>query len=277
MRIAVIVQARLSSQRLPGKVLLDLGGAPVLERMLERVRAASTPFETIVATSFDASCDEIAALCRRCDVRCFRGHPLDLLDRHVQAAREVDADIVVKIPSDCPLIDPRIIDRVLRAYLERHGQVDFVSNLHPPSYPDGNDVEVMTRDVIETAAAEAVKDYEREHTTPFIWDRPERFRLHNVTWEKGVDYSQQFRLTLDYIHDYRLINAVYAALYRPAGAPFSLAEILAFLEDNPDVRRLNQRWLGAGWQRAHLSEFSNAAALGTLGAAHTTSTTVGDS
>jgi spore coat polysaccharide biosynthesis protein SpsF len=262
MKVAVVVQARLASHRLPGKVLLDLEGAPVLERMMERVMSARTPFEAVVATSHDPSCDEIEALCQRRDLRCFRGHPTDLLDRHLGAARSVGADVVVKIPSDCPLIDPLIIDRVLGTFLDAAGELDFVSNLHPPSYPDGNDVEVMTREALEAAHREAVKPYEREHTTPFIWDRPDRFRLRNVTWETGLDYSKSHRFTLDYLHDYHFIRAVYAGLWADKGPTFGLQDILALLERSPEIHKLNARWLGDCWQQHHISEFRNRAALG---------------
>jgi spore coat polysaccharide biosynthesis protein SpsF len=261
-KIVVVVQARLASHRLPGKVLLDLVGAPVLQRMLERVLLARTPFDVVVATSDDASCDDIVALCRRRGYACFRGHPTDLLDRHLAAARWSRAEVVVKIPSDCPLIDPRAIDRVLGDFVLHAGSVDFGTNLHPPTYPDGNDVEVMTREALEQAHSEAKKPHEREHTTPFIWERPERFRLRNVRWETDLDYSKTHRFTLDYVHDYHFIRAVYDALWTPTRPGFSLEEILSFLEQNPDVRRLNAQWLGDSWQRRQFAELQNPAALG---------------
>src|SRR3954468_11131426 len=180
MRTVVVVQARTGSTRLPGKVLLPVAGAPLLARMLERVRAATTPFEIVVATTIDPSDDPVVDLCRSEGARIFRGHPTDLLDRHVMAARELRADAVVKIPSDCPLIDPAAIDRVLGAF-----EGDFTSNLHPATWPDGHDVEIMTVEALETAHREATKPHEREHTTPFVWDQPQRFRCTNVTWESG--------------------------------------------------------------------------------------------
>src|SRR4051812_42983440 len=162
---------------------MPLAGVPLLARMLERVRAAKTPIDVVVATTTDASDDAVAALTPRCDARVFRGHPTDLLDRHYQAAREAKADVVVKIPSDCPLIDPAIIDRVLGVWNGSAGAFDFVSNLHPATYPDGNDVEVMSMAALETAWREAKRPHEREHTTPFLWDQPAdqpaRFRLAN--------------------------------------------------------------------------------------------------
>lgn len=253
MRIGVVVQARMGSTRLPGKIMKPVAGAPMLARMLERVTAASTPDAVVVATTTAPADEPIRALCAEHGYRCISGHPTDLLDRHVQAAREVGADVVVKIPSDCPLIDPAVIDRVIGAYVPMHGKVDFVSNLHPPTYPDGNDVEVMPLELLELALREATKTLEREHTTPFIWDQPERFRVQNVTWETGLDYSYSHRFTIDYPEDYAFISAVYDELWAPE-APFTLGQILALLEARPEIRALNQMHLGVNWYRNHPGE-----------------------
>ena len=278
MKVLVVVQARTGSTRLPGKVLLPLSGAPLLVRMLERVRAAATPTEVIVATTTDAADEPVRQLSREAGVRCFSGHPTDLLDRHYQAAlacglsavsggRPGGDDVVVKIPSDCPLIDPAAIDRVIGAYLERPERYDFVSNLHPASWPDGNDVEVVPLPVLATAWREAVRPHEREHTTPFVWDRPERFRLGNVRWETGDDLSMSHRFTIDYPEDHAFVSAVYDALWAPgaaaAGRPFGLAEILALLAARPEIFELNRRYAGVNWYRNHLDE------LATVGAGQT--------
>ena len=262
MKIAVVIQARMASSRLPGKVLLDLAGAPLLQRMVERVRAARTRFDTVVATSADSSCDEIEALCRRIDVQCFRGHPLDLLDRHLGAAKMLAADAVAKVPSDCPLIDPVVIDRVLRFFIENQASYDFVSNLHPPSYPDGNDVEVMPLPILERAWREAQRPMEREHTTPYVWNQPGRFRLANVSWETGFDYSKSHRWTVDYIHDYRMVAAVYSRLWSEQRPVFSLEQILELLKQHPEIGRLNARWVGSSWHQKHRNEIKNPAAFG---------------
>lgn len=130
MTLVVIIQARMGSTRLPGEVLLPLAGAPLLERMVERLRAARTRFELVVATTESPDDEPIIAACRRMDVRGFRGHPTDLLDRHSRAARIFRARAIAKIPSDCPLIDPGVVDRVLTSFLAAAGQLDSVSNLH---------------------------------------------------------------------------------------------------------------------------------------------------
>jgi spore coat polysaccharide biosynthesis protein SpsF len=250
----VVVQARVGSTRLPGKVLLPVAGAPLLRRMLERVRGARTPLELVVATTTDPADEAIVSLCRRMDVRCFRGHPSDLLDRHYRAAAEAGADVVVKIPSDCPLIDPGVIDRVLGLYTEDAGRYDFVSNLHPATYPDGNDVEVLSFGTLETAWHEASRAMEREHTTPFVWDQPQRFRIGNLRWETGQDLSMTHRFTVDYREDYVLVAAVYEALWSQTRPLFGLDDILRLLGERPELLELNTRFAGVNWYRHHLDE-----------------------
>lgn len=259
MRKVIVVQARLGSTRLPGKVMLPLAGKPVLERQIERIRAARSRFELCVATTTDASDEPIRELCRRLDVDCLSGHPTDLLARHVAVGRRVKADAIIKIPSDCPLIDPAAIDRVLGAFESDRGLCDLATNLCPGTWPDGNDVEVIPRDVLEWADREATRPVEREHTTPFIWDQPDRFRILNVRWETGLDYSSTHRFTLDYIEDYAFVCAVYAALCTPEQPVFPLASILELLERRPELRDANARFLGTSWQTKRAAELRSSA------------------
>jgi spore coat polysaccharide biosynthesis protein SpsF len=255
-RVIGVVQARTGSSRLPGKVLRPIEGRPVLAWMLERVMAASELDEVVVATTYMAADDPIRLLCAELGVLCVSGHPTDLLDRHLKVGRAREADAVVKIPSDCPLIDPRIIDLVVATFRGDYPRHAYVSNLHPPTWPDGNDVEVLRFDVLEEAWCLATRSFQREHTTPFIWDQPERFPIANVVWPDGRDLSASHRLTLDYEEDLALIAEVFTALHRPGGPPFSVEEIVAFLEDNPRVLALNARHLGSSWMSRHLEELN---------------------
>ncbi|HXB06709.1 MAG TPA: hypothetical protein VNW04_06330, partial [Puia sp.] len=182
-----------------------------------------------------------------------------LLDRHYQAAVRYPADTVLKIPSDCPLIDPVIIDTVISFYFRHSGQYDFVSNLHPATWPDGNDVEIMTFSALERAWKEASRPMEREHTTPYIWERPGEFRIGNVEMGNGLDYSMSHRFTIDYAEDYRFIRAVYDELY-PANPLFGVDEILALLERRPDIHALNAKYAGVNWYRHHLDELRTVSA-----------------
>ena len=220
MRVVVVVQARVGSSRLPGKVLLPVAGAPLLQRMLERVLAAEEPDDICVAATFAAEDEPIRELARAVCVPVVSGHPTDLIDRHLQAGRDLRADVVVKIPSDCPLIDPAVIDQVIARYRAAASEVDFVTNLHPPSWPDGNDVEVMPIEVLEVAFREAQRPFEREHTTPFIWERPDRFRLLNVASDLGSDLSKSHRFTIDYPDDHRFIARVFDELWSPGARSF---------------------------------------------------------
>ncbi len=136
--IVVVIQAKMSSTRLRGKILLPLAGSPLLVRVVEWVQRARVPHAMIIATSTEKEDDGIEKVARSIDIRCFRGSVTDLLDRHYRAGVMIGADTVVKIPSDCPLIDPMVIDRVLEFYVAHQAEYDFVSNLHPPSYPDGS-------------------------------------------------------------------------------------------------------------------------------------------
>jgi len=250
-KILVVVQARTGSSRLPGKVMLPVAGAPVILRQLERVLAARFVRGLVVATTERPEDDALACLVQRHGVSVFRGHETDLLDRHYRAALSLGADAVAKIPSDCPLIDPGAIDHVLAAFTAG-SDLDYAGNLHPASWPDGNDVEVMTLGALEQAWREARAAHEREHTTPFLWDQPERFRIANVRWERGLDWSMTHRFTLDYPDDYIFVSAVYDALWRPERPVFTLADILALLEARPELRLMNARYAGVNWYRHHL-------------------------
>lgn len=252
MRVAVVIQARTGSSRLPGKVLMPAAGATLLERMIERVSDARTPTAVVVATTGLPADDDLARLAHRAGADVVRGHATDLLDRHVAAARATRADAVVKIPSDCPLIDPAAIDRVIATFLALD-DVDYVSNLHPATWPDGFDVEVMTRGALETAWREARRPLDREHTTPFLWDNPDRFVGENVRCPDVRDYTGWCRLTLDYAEDYAVIREVYDALWSPA-RHFTLAEIVALLAERPALRLGNAMHFGSCWQAHHAGE-----------------------
>lgn len=257
--ILVVVQARMSSSRLPGKVLMPILGEPLLVRMVERLRMAKTPFQIVVATSTDPADDVLETLCQTHQIECFRGSLSDCLDRHYQAAVRYGADVVVKIPSDCPLIDPQIIDYVLGVYLANPDQYDFVSNLHPPTWPDGNDVEIMTFDCLKATWQEATKPLEREHTTPYIWDTPGRFRVANVVWPTGLNYAMSHRFTIDYRADYDFIEQVFLELY-PENHAFSCEDIVNLLEQKPNLYQLNADYAGVNWYRHHLNELNTVSA-----------------
>jgi spore coat polysaccharide biosynthesis protein SpsF len=254
--VVTIVQARTGSTRLPNKVLLSLCGKPLLLRLLERVGLSNLKGKIVVATSELPEDDTIEKLCLDNKIDCFRGSPADLLDRHYKTGLAYDSEAVVKIPSDCPLIDPHIIDKVISFYLENYPAYDYVSNLHPATYPDGNDVEIISMDSLKKAWENATRDLEREHTTPYIWENKRIFSIGNVEWETGLDYSSNYRFTIDYEEDYIFIRSIYEELYEKKPS-FTLYDILNLLIDKPYLRRINQKYLGKYWYENHLNELKN--------------------
>lgn len=236
--VVTIVQARVASNRLPGKVMKLVLGRPLLERVLQRVCRARLAGTVVVATTVHAEDDAIAHLCWQLGIPCYRGDSADVLDRHYRAAVKYDAEVMVKIGADCPLIDPAIIDEVIGVYLARPEAYDYVSNLRPPSYPEGNGVEVIRMAALERAWREAWRPHEREHTTPYFWENPRRFRLHNVRWERDLNDATTHRWKVDYMEDLLLVQAVYGALYQQ-NPHFALEDILSLLEREPQVAGVN--------------------------------------
>ncbi|HMN47668.1 MAG TPA: glycosyltransferase family protein [Ignavibacteriaceae bacterium] len=253
LKIVTVIQARTGSSRSPNKILLPLANKPLLYRMFERVAASKMCGTIVIATTTDKSDDVVENLCNKFNMICFRGHPTDLLDRHYQAAKLFSADAVVKIPSDCPLIDKSVIDKVLNYYMENLNYFDYVSNLHPPTYPDGNDVEIMSFKALSDAWENASRELEREHTTPYFWENPDKFRIGNVIWETGLDYSMSHRFTIDYEKDYNFIKQVYDELYS-VNPIFTLNDILDLLDRKPEIKKINEEYCGVNWYRNHLDE-----------------------
>jgi spore coat polysaccharide biosynthesis protein SpsF (cytidylyltransferase family) len=227
-RIVAIVQARMGSARLPGKVLADIGGRPALAHVLARCAAIASIEELVLAIPTDAADDPLAEVGQRCGARVVRGDRDDVLNRYWTAAASCRADAVARITGDCPLLDPAVSSRVVRRFAE--GGVDYVSNVHPPTFPDGYDTEVIALAALEAAWREATDSFEREHVTPFIWRRPDRFRLANVS--ETVDRSS-WRLTLDTSDDLGRIRALWAEL--GSQPTFGLTEVAALVGQRPEL------------------------------------------
>lgn len=254
--IVTVIQARTESTRLPNKVLLSLAGKPLLVRMIERIKASKLTGTVVVGTTVNKSDDLIYDLCKKESINVYRGHPTDLLDRHYKIGLKYNADVVVKIPSDCPLICPDVITKVLTYYILNQDYFHYVSNLHPPSYPDGNDVEVMSMQALKLAWLQSEKDFEREHTTPYIWENDHIFSLGNVIWERGLNFSMSHRWTIDYEKDYLFIKSVFDELYH-INPLFRLYDILNLLDKKPQLRKINQEYCGINWYRNHLHELKS--------------------
>jgi spore coat polysaccharide biosynthesis protein SpsF len=233
-RTVVVVQARMGSTRLPGKVLQDLHGRPLLERQVERLRRARSTDAIVIATTTEPRDDALVELAASIGVAVFRGDEHDVLARYAGAAAAHAAEVVVRVTADCPLIDPDVLDRCVRR-LQGDDGLDYVSNTLRRTYPRGLDVEVLRRATLDAADREATDPADREHVTRFVWRQPERFRLANVA--DDVDHSD-LRWTVDTPADLALVRAVYADLY-PADPAFGYAEALRHALAHPHVHALN--------------------------------------
>jgi spore coat polysaccharide biosynthesis protein SpsF len=232
-RIVAIIQARMGSTRLPGKVLKDLEGATVLARVLARVKRAATIGEMMVATSDSRGDDAIVAECKRFDTRVFRGDEKDVLDRYYRAAQFSKAEIVVRITADCPLIDPEITDITVKAFLAE--RPDYASNALIRTYPRGLDTEVMTMRALESAWRDATAPYQRAHVTPYLYQDQSPFKVLAV---KGKQDHSALRWTLDTEADLEFLRAIYA---RFGGRDdFGWRDVLSLLEREPALAEINR-------------------------------------
>jgi spore coat polysaccharide biosynthesis protein SpsF len=249
MRIVATVQARMGSTRLPGKVLADIAGEPMLVRVVERARRSKTLDEVAVATTSDGEDDPIAALCTTRGYPFGRGAVRDVLDRTYRLTRSLGASVVVRLTADCPLIDPDIIDHTVGEFLKADPPVDFAANRFPPplerTYPIGLDVEVCTFAALERAWREALDPHEREHVMPYLYEEPGRFRVLHVRCEE--DYGR-FRWTVDTAEDLKLVRAIYAAF--DGRDDFGWREVLDLLERRPDLIEINAAVVHKGFRDA---------------------------
>jgi glutamate-1-semialdehyde aminotransferase/spore coat polysaccharide biosynthesis protein SpsF (cytidylyltransferase family) len=251
--VIAIVQARMSSTRLPGKVLADVYGRPMLWRVVSRLGRARLLDKVLVATSENPSDDAIARFCEQEGICCFRGSETDVLDRYYQAARAHRADVVVRITSDCPLIDSVVVDKVVDRFL--NGRFDYVSNALRYTYPDGLDTEVFSFEVLEQAWREATKNSEREHVTPYL--RSGKFRVENVENDRLL--PRNLRWTVDEPADLEFVRKVYAGF--KGKDHFGMTEVLDFLSHESTLQELNSSVLSnEGYCRSLYQEAAAGAA-----------------
>lgn len=232
MNVTAIVQARMGSTRLPGKVLMDLGGETVLARVVTRLRRTSRIDETVVATTVGDSDDAIAAECARLKVRCFRGSEHDVLDRYLRAAQECGSELIVRITADCPLIDPMLVDEVVAACITKN--VDLSCNDVPRSFPRGLDVEVLTMESLCRVHKMAQQPHHREHVTPFIYEHPGIFRTYSVKGDRDLSH---LRWTLDTPEDLKLLRAIY--FHFENRDDFGWREVLELVKRHPELADIN--------------------------------------
>jgi spore coat polysaccharide biosynthesis protein SpsF len=231
-----IIQARMGSKRLPGKVLKTIDGKPMLSWVVERTRLSTTVDEVIVATTIDPSDDEIVATCRQRGYEVCRGSDADVLDRYWEAVKLTSAELIVRVTADCPLIDPGLIDEAVETLLSSEPSADFVTNRLPwkRTYPIGLDVEVCTIEALQAAWEGANEQYQREHVMPYLYEQPDRFRV--IQLDADEDYGE-LRWTVDTEEDLQFIRALVKEL--PGYLEFNWRDVLSVLEAHPELMEIN--------------------------------------
>ncbi|NLS92529.1 MAG: NTP transferase domain-containing protein [Planctomycetaceae bacterium] len=233
MRVVAIIQARTGSTRLPGKVLQDLAGSTMLARVIRRTARASLLDEVVVATTQSDQDDPVVAECRRLEAAWFRGNEHDVLDRYFAASEASRAELVVRVTSDCPLIDPALIDRVVAAFLKE--RPDYVSNFLERTYPRGLDNEAFPFEGLARAWCEAESPYQRVHVTPYFYENPALFRLLAVKHDRDLSGH---RWTVDTPADMQFARAVYDRF--GGDDQFAWTDVLQMLENEPELSEINR-------------------------------------
>jgi spore coat polysaccharide biosynthesis protein SpsF len=231
--IVAVIQARMGSSRLPGKVLKDISGRTMLARVVRRTSRSTLLNRVIVATTFASRDKAIIDECESIGIPSFRGSEQDVLDRYYQAAKQFYAEAVVRITSDCPLVDPEIIDRVIQAFLKEGA--DYASNTTMCTYPRGLDVEVFSVSALEKAWREAREPYQRVHVTPYFYQNPELFKIVPVTDDED---NSHYRWTVDTKEDLDLVRTVYAKMDRDDS--FSWRDVLELMKIEPELADINR-------------------------------------
>jgi spore coat polysaccharide biosynthesis protein SpsF len=236
MNTTAIIQARMGSSRLPGKILMDLGGETVLSRVVRRLQRSREIDRIVVATTTMPADEIIVRECERLQVDDFCGSRDDVLDRYYQAAHLYEAEVVVRITSDCPLIDPELVDQTIRLFQDK--RADYASNVVTRTYPRGLDAEVFTLAALDRASGEASQPHQREHVTPYLSEHPEMFRLASLSGT--VDYSR-YRWTLDTPEDLELLRIIYSRFENRED--FRWQDVIALMGREPALAEINSQIL----------------------------------
>ncbi|HBE89258.1 MAG TPA: acylneuraminate cytidylyltransferase [Elusimicrobia bacterium] len=260
MKTGVIIQARMASTRLPAKVAKELpyaSGITVIEQVVRRLRKCRVLDCVVVATTTDKSDDTLVKLVRKAGAKLFRGSKNDVLSRYYYAAKKFRMDTVVRITSDCPCVDPSLVDSMVGVHLARHA--DYTANVVKTTFPDGYDVEVLGFKSLRTAFEKSVNPQDREHVTSYIRNRPGEFRVASVrapAWGR----RPELRVTLDTPDDYLLLCAIYDQLYSHS-RPFTFREVISLFRRKPWLEQINRRSLPKKRSRTINEELRQAVSL----------------
>lgn len=233
----IIIQARVGSSRLPGKIFMKLSGNSMLWHVLKRCQQAKLANTVVIATTTKKNDDKVEKFCKKNHVLCFRGDSNNVLARYHKAAEKFQIDTIVRITSDCPLIDSTVIDACIKEFLKKN--YDYVSNLNPKrTLPRGLDVEVFSFTALKKAYLEAKKPYEKEHVTPYIWENSKNeFSVGSPVNASGI-YKRNYRLTVDYPEDFKLMRKIYQKFYK-VNKIIDVKKVILFLDNNPKVASIN--------------------------------------
>ncbi|MFD2654518.1 cytidylyltransferase domain-containing protein [Gracilibacillus thailandensis] len=242
MKIVAIIQARMGSTRLPGKVLRTVLGKPLIKYQVDRIRHASYMDEIVIATTDNRKDDVIVEFCRSEKLHYIRGSEKDVLSRFHQAAEETEADVIVRLTADCPVIDAQTIDHVIKAFVTSE-HADYAANVLERTYPRGYDIEVFTRQTLAKLNKIACRNSDREHVTTYIRDHPDQFDIVNVLHH--TDYSN-YRLTVDTVEDFQLIEKIIQS-FEPKKPYYMLEDIIKLLEHHPDWLTINANIKQKDW------------------------------
>ncbi len=235
--VAGIIQARMGSSRLPGKVLMQAAGKAMFEHLAERVRQAKTLDIVALATTNRDIDDPLVDIAMSIGMPVYRGSESDVLDRFYGAATMLGATVVVRLLNDCPLLDPAVVDEIVGYFLEHRDELDFISNQYPHTYPDGMDVSVFSMEALKKLHTLSQVPEHREHIVTGFWGLGDEFRWQN--YYNRINIFKEHRWTLDYPEDFELISAVIEELYSP-DRMFTMQDVLDFLKSRPDLMELNR-------------------------------------
>lgn len=235
-KIVATIEARMTSTRLPGKVLFEIGGKPALEFMIDRIKQSRLVDDIVVATTVNNSDQPIIGLCNKIACKYFRGSEEDVLLRVLDAAKSVNADIIVELTGDCPFIDPEIIDKVIELYFS--GDYDYASNVVERSFPDGFDTQVFSVQSLEKVSRLTDDPIDRVHVSCYFYNHPQKFKLANLIADQDSTWPD-LRLTIDEPADYQLLKLIDEKLQDSKGM-FSANEVISLLKQEPDLIEINK-------------------------------------
>jgi len=238
LKTVIIVQARMGSSRLPGKILEEVAGQPLLIFQYERLSRSLKADLIVVATTTNPLDDKVESLCNQFGIQCFRGPEQDVLLRYRNAAEAFEADVIVRINADCPLIDPVEVDRVIEAWFERQPDLDYASNILEETFPMGMHTEVFSRTALNHAESNACNLEEREHVTPYIYRNPNLFQLYSIA---NLENLSHYRWTVDYQEDLEFVRKVVEALESNKKI-FNMMDVVNLLKEHPELMNINSQF-----------------------------------